>query len=389
MKKVIVCGGDGFIGFSLSLYLSNLGHDILILDNLSRRKIDIDLNSNSLTNIKDINTRIKTWYELTKKKIEFINIDLSLEYDKLCEIIKTFNPDTIVHLAEQRSAPYSMKDSKTKRYTVNNNLNATHNILCAIVDVNKDIHLVHLGSTGVYGYSGSDDIIISEGYVVVDMTNQKGEKFPVEILHPAYPGSIYHLTKTQDELFFQFFAKNYKLKLTDLHQAIVYGISTDETNMHPDLVNRFDYDSDYGTVLNRFMMQAVHKIPLTVYGTGQQTRAFIHIKNSMECINIAINNPPKRGDKVKIFNQMTETHTLIDLAKLIQNTFEDVKIQYVDNPRNELVSNDLKVCNNSFLELGLKPILLDAEHLKEIYEFIKSNSQYYDDNIILPSSFWK
>ena len=215
-----------------------------------------------------------------------------------------------------------MKNSSTKRYTVNNNLNGTHNILCAIVEIDKNIHFIHLGTMGVYGYGTVPDTIIPEGYITIDMKNQNNESKSVEILHPSYPGSIYHMTKTQDALFFQFFAKNYKLKITDLHQGIIWGLYTKETLLHDDLVNRFDYDSDYGTVLNRFIMQVVFNIPLTIYGKGNQTRAFINIENSIDCIELAVNNPPQKGDRVKIFNQITETHRLINLVELIKNTFD-------------------------------------------------------------------
>jgi UDP-sulfoquinovose synthase len=306
----------------------------------------------------------------------------------LCKIIKTFNPQTIIHLGEQRSAPYSMKNSTTKRYTVSNNLNGTHNILCAIVDINKDIHFIHLGTMGVYGYGSIPDTIIPEGYLNVTMKNKFNEERNVDILHPAYPGSIYHMTKTQDAMFFQFFAKNYALKITDLHQGIIWGSQTKETLKHSDLYNRFDYDSDYGTVLNRFIMQSINNTPLTIYGCGKQTRAFIHIENSMDCIELALKNPPSRGDKVKIFNQMTETHTLIDLANLILEVVPKAAIQYIENPRKELVENSLEVKNQTFLDLGLTPIHLTKETILEIYEFIRQHKDSVNNSTILPMSFW-
>ena len=387
--KIIVIGGDGFCGWPLSLRLSNNGNEILIIDNLSRRNIDIKYDIKSLSEIKDINTRINTWKQISNYNITYVNIDVSKDFEKLCDTIKTFQPNTIIHLGEQRSAPFSMKNSETKRYTVDNNLNGTHNILNAIIEVDKNIHLVHLGTMGVYGYGTIPDTVIPEGYVTVEMTNSIGVKGQVEILHPSYPGSIYHMTKTQDALFFQFFAKNYKLKITDLHQGIIWGINTKETLMHPDLINRFDYDSDYGTVLNRFIMQSACNIPLTIYGTGYQTRAFIHIENSIDCIELAIKNPPIIGDRVKIFNQVTETHTLINLANLIKETFVNTEISYLENPRNELISNDLKVSNTQFLNLGLEPIYLTKEKIIEIYNFIINNKKNIDHKCIYPLSFWK
>lgn len=386
--KIIIIGGDGFVGWPLSLRLSNKNHKVLILDNLSRRKIDMDLKSNSLIQIKDINTRLETWKTISGNEILFENIDVSSEYDKLYKIIEDFNPNSIIHLGEQRSAPYSMKNSSTKRYTVNNNLNATHNILCAIVDLNKDIHFIHLGTMGVYGYGVVPDTIVPEGYIDVKIKNKHNEERSVEILHPTYPGSIYHMTKSQDAIFFQFFCKNYSLKITDLHQGIIWGAYTKETILHSDLANRFDYDSDYGTVLNRFIIESVHNIPLTVYGNGLQTRAFINIENSIDCIEIALNNPPNKGDKVKIFNQITETHRLIDLANLIKKIIPNASIQFIDNPRKELIENSLEVSNNNFLELGLKPIYLNEEKILDIYNFITINTDIIDNTKILPISFW-
>ena len=221
------------------------------------------------------------------------------------------------------------------------------------------------------------------------MKNSKGDFMDTKILHPAYPGSIYHMTKTQDALFFQFYAKNYKLRITDLHQGIIWGLHTNETKLDEKLVNRFDYDSDYGTCLNRFIMQSAYDIPLTIYGTGGQTRAFIHIKDSAECVNIAVNNPPTKGEPVKIFNQMTETHNLLYLADVIKKVNPSTKVEFCDNPRNELVTNDLVVSNKQFLDLGLKPVYLDEEHIKEIFDSIKSNNNRVNMKFIKPMSFWK
>jgi UDP-sulfoquinovose synthase len=388
MKKVIVVGGDGFIGWPLSLRLSNLGYTVLIIDNLSRRKIDEELGSNSLSNIETIENRLKTWRELTNNDIKFENVNVSSDYERLVTVIKDFSPNTIIHLGEQRSAPYSMKNTKTRQYTVNNNLNGTHNILNAIIEVDKTIHLVHLGTMGVYGYGTVPNTVIPEGYINVKIKNIHNEEHETEILHPTYPGSVYHMTKSQDAIFFHFFSKNYKIKITDLHQGIVWGINTKETLLHNNLINRFDYDSDYGTVLNRFIMQSACNIPLTIYGTGQQTRAFIHIENSMDCIVIAIENPSTTLGKVKIFNQVTETHRLSDLAHLIKSIYDDTEITYIENPRIELVSNDLIVKNQQFLDKGLSPISLSKDEIGNIYEFIKKHKDNIKPELVMPLSKW-
>lgn len=388
MKTIFVLGGDGFCGWPTSLKLSKVGYDVHIIDNLSRRKIDIELDTNSLTKLESINRRLDVWNNVTGNNILFHNLDLSNEYDRFLNLINKYDPEIIIHLAEQRAAPYSMKSSKTARYTVNNNLNNTHNVLCAIVESKKDIHVIHLGTMGVYGYGTIPDTIIPEGYIDVKMKNSKGEEMETQILHPSYPGSIYHMTKTQDALFFQFFAKNYKLRITDLHQGIIWGFETDETKLHPELVNRFDYDSDYGTCLNRFIVQSLNNIPLTIYGTGEQTRAFINIQNSIECIKLAVENPPNKGDKVKIFNQMTETLTLNQLVDVIKKVKQHTRINYLDNPRNELVKNDLSVSNRKFLNLGLKAILLSENEIKIIFDQLEKHKDNLQTKSILPVSFW-
>ena len=385
-KNILVIGGDGFCGWPLSLRLSDKGHNVIIVDNLSRRKIDLELGTNSLTKISSIQERLSKWKDLTDKEIKFELVDIAKEYDKLVDIIRKNNIETIVHLAEQRAAPYSMKSRQTSRYTVDNNLTGTHNVLSAIVEVDTNIHLVHIGTMGVYGYGAVEDSIIPEGYVNVKMDDGKGNFKDQKILHPSYPGSIYHMTKTQDALFFQFYAKNWGLKISDLHQGIIWGLYTKETCLDPKLINRFDYDSDYGTVLNRFIMQSACDIPLTIYGSGGQTRAFIHIENSMDCIEIAINNP-KEGP-VTIFNQMTETHNLNHLAHLIKDQFSNTKIEYLNNPRKELRSNDLKVTNKKFLDLGLDPIKLNSDKLVEIHDYIRNNKTDIRKESIFPSSFW-
>lgn len=370
---ILVLGGDGFVGWPTVLKLSNAGHDVCIVDNLARRHTDIELECDSLTPIQPIGTRLEAW----NKPIFYENFDISDNYHRLLTLIKKYEPHTIIHLAEQRAAPYSMKSSYHKRYTINNNIMATNNILCAIVESGLDVHLVHLGTTGYYGYSDVG-MTIPEGYLPVKV-DVDGKTKEIEIMYPPNPGSIYHMTKCQDAISFLYFNKNDGVRITDLHQGIVWGTQTEETKMDGNLINRFDYDGDYGTVLNRFLMQSQVGHPLTVYGTGGQTRAFIHIQNSVECIQLAVDNPPERGDRVRIFNQITECLNVNDLAKKISK-ITGAEIRYYDNPRNEDPKNDLKFHNDGLLNLGLKPITLDNGLMEEVI----SVADKYKANVIMP-----
>ena len=385
--RVLVLGGDGFCGWPTSLYLSDRGHEVTIIDNLSRRKIDIDLEVESLTPIRPIGERVGVWEQVAGRRIGFTSLDLATEYDRLVAVLGELRPEAIVHFAEQRAAPYSMRSTTTKRYTVDNNVRATHNLLTALVETGIDAALAHLGTMGVYGYGWSGSAPIPEGYLMVKVPTPDGE-LEREILHPANPGSVYHMTKTLDQLMFAFYAKNDGLRITDLHQGIVWGTQTAQTGRDERLINRFDYDGDYGTVLNRFLMQAAIGHPLTVHGTGGQTRAFIHIRDTVRCIELAITNPPDAGDRPRVLNQITETHRVLDLAKMVGDVM-GTEIAYLPNPRREAEENDLVVRNDQFLELGLQPTTLSEGLLEEGTEIAGKYAHRADVTKIIARSVWK
>jgi UDP-sulfoquinovose synthase len=363
--RVLILGGDGFCGWPTALHLSARGWEVAIVDNLSRRRIDEELGVRSLTPIVPLSERLAAWRALTGREIGFHAMTLGTDYEPLLALLRGFRPDAVVHFAEQRAAPYSMKSAQHKRYTVANNLGATNDVLAAIVESGLDIHLAHLGTMGVYGY-GTAGMPIPEGYLTVKVEAPQGW-VETEVLYPANPGSIYHLTKTQDALAFQFYARNDRLRITDLHQGIVWGAQTAETRLDPRLINRWDYDGDYGTVLNRFLIQAAIGYPLTVHGSGGQTRAFINIQDTVRCIELALAHPPARGERVRVMNQMTECWRVRDLAALVAR-LTGAEVAHLPNPRQEAEENELAVENRRLLSLGLAPITLEEGLLLEAAE---------------------
>jgi UDP-sulfoquinovose synthase len=352
----------------------------------ARRAADRELGCDSLTPIVPLAERLEAWKLEGKAPIAFESLDVARDYDALVTLLRRFAPDAIVHFAEQRAAPFSMRSSRHKRYTVDNNVNATNSVLCAMVEAAPDAHLVHLGTMGVYGYGRTGGLEIPEGYIDATLSSA-GETASLQMLYPTDAGSIYHMTKTLDQLLFQFYAKNDALRITDLHQGIVWGTVTPETGSEGPFVNRFDYDGDYGTVLNRFLMQAAIGHPLTVHGTGGQTRAFIHIRDTVRCIELAVLNPPERGERVRIMNQMTESHRIKDLAGIVSG-MTGVPVMHMPNPRKEKAENDLRVSNSGLIHLGLKPTRLSDGLMQEVMDIALRHANRCDTSKIVANVKW-
>lgn len=385
--RVVILGGDGFCGWPTSLHFSARGHEVAIVDNFARRFADIELGVESLTPIRSLEERLEVWQHVSKKAISFVRLNVAKDYEALADFFQDFKPDTIIHFAEQRAAPYSMRSPWHKRYTVDNNINASNSVLCAMVEHCPEAHLIHLGTMGVYGYGGAGGLPIPEGYVSAVLHSQ-GVKVEREIMYPADPGSLYHTTKTLDALLFYFYNKNDGLKITDLHQGVVWGTKTPETDLDERLINRFDYDGDYGTVLNRFLVEAAVGHPLTVHGTGGQKRAFIHIRDSMRCIELAAKTPPLKGDRVRILNQMTEVHRVRDLAEMVAK-HTGAEIAFYENPRNESPENELQVKNETLQNLGLNPTYLSEELLHEVIDVARRYASRINLNKIPATVKWR
>ncbi len=379
--KALILGGDGFCGWPTSLHMAANGYEVLIVDNMSRRLIAEKLSAPSLTPIRSIKRRIEAAQEIGN--VRFTYCDIAGDPGKFKEILADFKADVIVHFAEQRAAPYSMLGDAERKYTVSNNVCGTNNLFSSLVELNQRPNIIHLGTMGVYGYN--DDFgEIPEGYL--DITVRETQK-DVMIQYPTDPGSIYHMTKCLDHTMMQFYAKNWGFKITDLHQGIVWGTDTDITATNENLINRFDYDGEYGTVMNRLITQAQVGHPMTVYGTGGQSRAFIHIQDTARCVYLASINPPEAGAPVRVFNQVAEVHTIRDLAKMLQEQ-TGAEAAYQDNPRKEAIENNLKVSNQGLCSLGFEPITLAENLTEEIKRTVNKYKNRLDLTIIPSKARW-
>lgn len=381
--KVLVIGGDGYCGWATSLYLSNKGYEVGIIDSLVRRHWDLELGLDTLTPVAPIQRRLQRWKDLTGKSIDLFVGDIT-NYDFLIKALHQFQPEAIVHFGEQRSAPFSMIDREHAVLTQVNNVVGTLNLLYAMRQDFPDCHLVKLGTMGEYG---TPNIDIEEGYITIEHNGRK-DTLP----YPKQPGSFYHLSKVHDSHNIHFACKVWGLRATDLNQGVVYGVLTEETGMDELLINRLDYDGIFGTALNRFCIQAAIGYPLTVYGKGGQTRGFLDIRDTVRCVEIAIANPAEPG-QFRVFNQFTELFSVGDLAVMVQNAGTklglDITINHLDNPRVEKEQHYFYAKNTSLLSLGLQPHYLSDSLLDSLLNFAQKYQHRVDKNQILPKVSWR
>ena len=378
--RILILGGDGYLGWPTALHLSDCGHDVAIGDNFVRRQYDHEMGVESLVPIAPLHTRTRVWRELSGRDIETFVADLT-DAPATFAMIEQFRPDTIIHFAEQRAAPYSMIDREHAVYTQHNNVIGTLNLLYAIQEIDPEIHLVKLGTMGEYG---TPNIDIEEGWLEV---THKGRSD--RVLYPKRPGSFYHLSKVHDSHNIEFACRIWGLRATDLNQGVVYGQQTPQTALDDRLATRFDYDAIFGTVLNRFVVQAVLGEPLTIYGEGGQTRGVIDIRDTVECLRITSEQPAARGE-FRVFNQMTESFTITEIAKVVATAYSgEVGIENLDNPRVESEMHYYNVVHSGLVDLGLTPHRLSETLITSMFDVAERYKRRVDPDALLPLVNWR
>jgi len=381
--KIAVLGGDGYCGWATALYLSQRGHSVAIVDNFLRRLWDHELGAQTLTPIRPLTDRVRVWQNLTGKTIVLFVGDVA-DYDFLASAFKSFEPEAVVHFAEQRSAPYSMIDRKHAVFTQVNNVVGTLNVLFGIREFLPDCHLIKLGTMGEYG---TPNIDIEEGYIAIEHNGRKDV-----VPFPKQPGSFYHLSKVHDSHNMMFACKIWGIRATDLNQGVVYGTMTDEAALDEALINRFDYDDVFGTVLNRFCVQAAIGQPLTVYGKGGQTRGFLDIRDTVRCVEIACHNPAARGE-CRVYNQFTEQFSILELAHLVESAARKlsvaVEIDHLPDPRVEAEQHYYNAKHSKLVDLGLQPHNLSDALLDSLMNIAMKYRERVDASLMRPQVNWR
>ncbi|HEX4227832.1 MAG TPA: NAD-dependent epimerase/dehydratase family protein [Bryobacteraceae bacterium] len=381
--KICVLGGDGYCGWATALYLSRKGHSVSIIDNFVRRQWDFELGVQTLTPIRPLQERVKVWKELSGHDIDCHSIDIT-DFDEFASALRTIEPEAIIHFAEQRSAPFSMIDRKHAVSTQVNNVVGTLNLLFAIREFLPECHLIKLGTMGEYG---TPNIDIEEGYITIEHNGRK-DVLPF----PKQPGSFYHLSKVHDSHNIMFACKIWGIRATDLNQGVVYGTVTDEVALSEALINRFDYDDVFGTVLNRFCVQAASGHPLTVYGRGGQTRGFLDIRDTVRCLELACLNPAARGE-CRVYNQFTEQFSVLELAELVrtaaQNLGLEVEITHLPDPRVESEEHYYHAKHSKLIDLGLEPHFLCDSLLDSLMNIAIQYADRVDRETLYPKVNWR
>jgi UDP-sulfoquinovose synthase len=381
--KILVLGGDGYCGWATALYLCKQRHWVAIVDNFIRRQWDHELGAQTLTPIRPLTERLKVWKRTTGLTIDSYVGDVT-DYQFLSSVIKRFEPEAVIHFAEQRSAPYSMIDLRHAVFTQSNNVTGTLNLLFALREFQPDCHLIKLGTMGEYG---TPNIDIEEGYITIEHNGRK-DVLP----YPKQPGSFYHLSKVHDSHNIMFACKVWSLRATDLNQGVVYGTVTDEVALDEALVNRFDYDEVFGTVLNRFCVEAVIEHPLTVYGKGGQQRGFLDIRDTVRCVELACLHPAARGE-CRVYNQFTERFSILEIAQAIQIAAKkiglNVEILHLPDPRVEAEEHYYNAKHSKLIDLGLQPHLLSDALLDSLLKIAVKYKDRIDDSLIMPRVNWR
>jgi UDP-sulfoquinovose synthase len=381
--RVLILGGDGYLGWSTALHFSQRGYEVAVVDNFLRRQMHLERGTDSLTPIASLHERINVWKSVSGKTITPYVGDLT-NWSFVERIFKEFQPETIIHYGQIPSAPYSMIDVHHAVQVHQNNVIGNLHVIYAIRDFTPNAHLVKLGTMGEYGQPNID---IEEGYIEIDHNGRK-DTLPF----PKLPGSMYHLTKVHDSHNIHFACRVWGLRATDLNQGVVYGIDTDETALDDRLLTRFDYDESFGTALNRFCVQAVIGIPLTVYGNGSQTRGYLNIRDTLQCVELTTNNPAKSGE-MRVFNQFTEQFSVAELAQVVAKAGAElgltVEIAHYENPRVEKYDHYYNAKHTALMDLGLKPHLLSDELVESVINRIIQFKNRIVPDAIIPRIRWK
>ena len=384
MSKIVILGGDGYLGWPTAMYFSNRGHDVLVIDNMVKKHWESQIGVSPLFNIETLQNRVNTWKEITGKIIKFKIFDISKNHKQLYVALKEFNPDTVIHYAEQPSAPFSMMSREACYETQQNNVMGTLNLMFAIQSVNPNIHIIKLGTMGEYG---TPNIDIEEGWIEIEHNGRKDK-----VLYPKKPHSFYHLSKVHDSANLEFTCRIWGQRVTDLNQGVVYGVKTEETALHEKLNTSFHYDSCFGTVINRFVTQVVANKDITIYGNGTQTRGYLNILDTLRCVEIALENPANKGE-FRVFNQFTEYFSINDIAKKILDAAKlkgfNPKIKNLKNPRIEQENHYYNPKNSALIQLGLKPKYLTNKVIEEMIDLVKKHNNKINTDSLMPNISWK